>query len=755
MLTARSAYAALAAKQLLRPAGASPVSDGHVRRFGTAPPSRPKELHPKWADLAKKQLKGKNPEDLIWRTPEGISIKPVYTRSDSEAVADELPGVFPFTRGPYPTMYTYRPWTIRQYAGFSTVEESNKFYKDNIKAGQQGLSVAFDLPTHRGYDSDNPRVHGDVGMAGVAIDTVEDTRLLFDGIPLEKMSVSMTMNGAVIPILAMFIVTGQEQGVPLEKLTGTIQNDILKEFMVRNTYIFPPEPSMHAIADIFAYTSKHMPKFNSISISGYHLQEAGADAILELAYTIANGLEYCRTGLKAGLSIDEFAPRLSFFWGIGMNFYMEIAKLRAARKLWATLIKEKFQPKNSKSLLLRTHCQTSGWSLTEQDPYNNVIRTVIEAMAAVFGGTQSLHTNSFDEALGLPTIKSARIARNTQIIIQEESGIPKVADPWGGSHMMESLTTDVHNAALEFISEIEAMGGMARAVAEGIPKLRIEECAARRQARIDSGSEVIVGVNKYRLEKEESVDVLAIDNTAVRNKQIEKLKRVRETRDSEAAKKCLSAIEECARTRHGNLLALAVEAARARCSVGEITDAMKAVFGEHKASTRMVSGAYRSEFGEHQEITSALNRVVEFKKQEGRNPRLLVAKMGQDGHDRGAKVIATGFADLGFDVDIGPLFQTPLEVAQQAVDADVHCVGISTLAAGHKTLVPELIKELRNLNRPDILVICGGVIPPQDYEFLYEEGVCCIFGPGTRIPQAAVEVIDNIERSLEKNQQTI
>ncbi|KAJ8275405.1 hypothetical protein COCON_G00100300 [Conger conger] len=755
MLSARSAYAASAAKQLLRPAGASPVSDRHLRRLWTAPPSRQKELHPTWAELAKKQLKGKNPEELIWHTPEGISIKPVYTRCDSETVPDELPGVFPFTRGPYPTMYTYRPWTIRQYAGFSTVEESNKFYRDNIKAGQQGLSVAFDLATHRGYDSDNPRVHGDVGMAGVAIDTVEDTRLLFDGIPLEKMSVSMTMNGAVIPILAMFIVTGEEQGVPLHQLTGTIQNDILKEFMVRNTYIFPPEPSMHAIADIFAYTSKHMPKFNSISISGYHIQEAGADAILELAYTIANGLEYCRTGLKAGLSIDEFAPRLSFFWGIGMNFYMEIAKLRAARRLWASLIQEKFQPKNPKSLLLRTHCQTSGWSLTEQDPYNNVIRTVIEAMAAVFGGTQSLHTNSFDEALGLPTIKSARIARNTQIIVQEESGIPKVADPWGGSHMMESLTSDVYNAALKFITEIEEMGGMARAVAEGIPKLRIEECAARRQARIDSGSEVIVGVNKYRLDKEESVEVLAIDNTAVRNKQIEKLKRVRETRDSERAQSCLLAIEECARTRSGNLLGLAVEAARARCSVGEITDAMKGVFGEHKASTRMVSGAYRSEFGEHQEISSALQRVAQFKKQEGRNPRLLVAKMGQDGHDRGAKVIATGFADLGFDVDIGPLFQTPLEVAQQAVDADVHCVGVSTLAAGHKTLVPELIRELHSLQRPDILVICGGVIPPQDYEFLYEKGVCSIFGPGTRIPQAAVEVIDNIERSLEKGQQTL
>ncbi|KAK3516618.1 hypothetical protein QTP70_022041 [Hemibagrus guttatus] len=759
MLTAGKVCASLAAKRLLAVSGSAPTvldQPCRSRLFHTSRSHKGDvELHEAWASLAKKQLKGKNPEDLIWHTPEGISIKPVYTQADTATVPDELPGVFPYSRGPYPTMYTYRPWTIRQYAGFSTVEESNRFYRDNIKAGQQGLSVAFDLPTHRGYDSDNPRVHGDVGMAGVAIDTVEDMKMLFDGIPLEKMSVSMTMNGAVIPILAMFIVTGEEQGVDKAKLTGTIQNDILKEFMVRNTYIFPPEPSMHAIADIFAYTSKNMPKFNSISISGYHLQEAGADAVLELAYTIANGLEYCRTGLKAGLTIDEFAPRLSFFWGIGMNFYMEIAKMRAARRLWATLIKENFQPKNSKSLLLRTHCQTSGWSLTEQDPYNNVIRTVIEAMAAVFGGTQSLHTNSFDEALGLPTVKSARIARNTQIIIQEESGIPKVADPWGGSYMMETLTNDVYNAALKFINEIEEMGGMARAVAEGIPKLRIEECAARRQARIDSGSEVIVGVNKYRLESEETVEVLAIDNTVVRQKQIEKLQKVRESRDGEAAKRCLAAIKQCAQTRDGNLLQLAVEAASARCSVGEITDAMKAVFGEHKASTRMVSGAYRSEFGEHEEITRTHSRVVQFKKHEGRNPRLLVAKMGQDGHDRGAKVIATGFADLGFDVDIGPLFQTPREVAQQAVDADVHCVGVSTLAAGHKTLVPELIKQLRSLNRPDILVICGGVIPPQDYEFLYESGVCCIFGPGTRIPQAAVEVIDSIEKNLEKNRQAM
>uniref|UniRef100_A0A8C2R607 Methylmalonyl-CoA mutase, mitochondrial n=1 Tax=Capra hircus TaxID=9925 RepID=A0A8C2R607_CAPHI len=647
-------------------------------------------LHPEWAALAKKQLKGKNPEELIWHTPEGISIKPLYSSRDTKDFPEELPGMKPFTRGPYPTMYTFRPWTIRQYAGFSTVEESNKFYKDNIKAGQQGLSVAFDLATHRGYDSDNPRVRGDVGMAGVAIDTVEDTKILFDGIPLEKMSVSMTMNGAVIPVLATFIVTGEEQGVPKEKLTGTIQNDILKEFMVRNTYIFPPEPSMKIIADIFQYTAKHMPKFNSISISGYHM--------------------------------------LSFFWGIGMNFYMEIAKMRAGRRLWAHLIEKMFQPKNSKSLLLRAHCQTSGWSLTEQDPYNNIIRTTVEAMAAVFGGTQSLHTNSFDEALGLPTVKSARIARNTQIIIQEESGIPKVADPWGGSYMMESLTNDIYDAALKV----------------NLVVIYVKQC-----------SEVIVGVNKYQLEKEESVDVLAIDNTSVRNKQIEKLKKVKSTRDQALAERCLDALTACAASGDGNILALAVDATRARCTVGEITDAMKKVFGEHKANDRMVSGAYRQEFGESKEIAFAIKRVEKFMEREGRRPRLLVAKMGQDGHDRGAKVIATGFADLGFDVDIGPLFQTPREVAQQAVDADVHSVGVSTLAAGHKTLVPELIKELNALGRPDILVMCGGVIPPQDYEFLFEVGVSNVFGPGTRIPKAAVQVLDDIEKCLEKKQQSI
>uniref|UniRef100_A0A8C3U6D9 Methylmalonyl-CoA mutase, mitochondrial n=1 Tax=Catharus ustulatus TaxID=91951 RepID=A0A8C3U6D9_CATUS len=674
-------------------------------------------LHPEWAALAQKQLKGKNPKDLIWHTPEGIDIKPLYSKRDTEDFPEELPGVKPFTRGPYPTMYTYRPWTIRQYAGFSTVEESNRFYKDNIKAGQQGLSVAFDLATHRGYDSDNPRVRGDVGMAGVAIDTVEDTKILFDGIPLEKMSVSMTMNGAVIPVLATFIVTGEEQGVPQAKLTGTIQNDILKEFMVRNTYIFPPEPSMRIIADIFQYTSKVFTR-QELMLSWNWL-------------TIADGLEYCRTGLKAGLTIDEFAPRLSFFWGIGMNFYMEIAKLRAGRRLWAHLIEKMFKPKNSKSLLLRAHCQTSG-SLQQRHPHHN------RAMAAVFGGTQSLHTNSFDEALGLPTVKSARIARNTQIIIQEESGIPKVADPWGGSYLMESLTNDVYEAALKLIEEIEEMGGMAKAVAEGIPKLRIEECAARRQARIDSGSEVIVGVNKHQLEKEETVEVLAIDNSAVRAKQIEKINKVKASRDQAAAQQSLAALTQCAATGEGNLLALAVEAARARCTVGEITDAMKKVFGEHKASDRMVSGAYRQEFGESDEILHAIKRVNKFMDREGR-----------------AKVIATGFADIGFDVDIGPLFQTPREVAQQAVDADVHCVGVSTLAAGHKTLVPELIKELNALGRPDILVMCGGVIPPQDYDFLYEAGVANVFGPGTRIPKAAVQVLDDIEKCLEKRQQSM
>ncbi|KAF8793805.1 Methylmalonyl-CoA mutase like protein [Argiope bruennichi] len=676
-----------------------------------------------WVKMARKVLKGKDPmEVLAWHTAEGITMKPLYSKGDTKDVPDELPGIFPYTRGPYPTMYSQRPWTIRQYAGFSTVEESNAFYKENIRMGQQGLSVAFDLATHCGYDSDNERVLGDVGMAGVAVDSVEDMKALFDGIPLDKISVSMTMNGAVIPVLAMFIVAGEEQGVKKEQLAGTIQNDILKEFMVRNTYIYPPDHSMRIIGDIFEYVSQNLPKFNSISISGYHIQEAGANATLELAFTIADGLEYARTGLKAGLSIDDFAPRLSFFWGIGMNFYMEIAKMRAARRLWAHLIKEKFNPKDNKSLMLRTHCQTSGWSLTEQDPYNNIIRTTVEAMAAVFGGTQSLHTNAFDEALALPTKFSARIARNTQIILQEETGIPHIIDPWGGSYMMESLTNEVYNEALKIIEEVEAMGGMAKAVVSGMPKLRIEECAAKRQARIDSGKEVIVGVNKYQKDKEDPIDVLVIDNTKVCALQIEKLRKIKATRDTEKCQQSLAAITECAKTGSGNLLGLAVDAARARATVGEITQAMEAAFLE----------------------------------EEGRRPRVLVAKMGQDGHDRGAKVIATGFADLGFDIDIGPLFRTPDEVAQQAVDADVHAVGVSSLAAAHKTLVPQLAAALKKLNREDILIFVGGVIPPQDYDFLYKAGAAAIFGPGTKIPACAMQVVDLITKNiLEKEKQRV
>jgi len=705
-------------------------------------------LHPEWSALAKKALKGKDPEILTWHTAEGIKIKPVYTKQD-RLDTEELPGKFPFTRGPYPTMYTQRPWTIRQYAGFSTVEESNRFYRDNIAAGQQGLSVAFDLATHRGYDSDNPRVVGDVGMAGVAIDSVEDMKILFDGIPLAKISTSMTMNGAVLPVLAMFIVAGEEQGAKQSDLAGTIQNDILKEFMVRNTYIYPPAKSMKIIADIFSYTSQHMPKYNSISISGYHMQEAGADAILELAFTLADGLEYCRTGVKAGLDIDNFAPRLSFFWGIGMNFYMEIAKMRAARRLWADLIKKNFSPNKEKSLLLRAHSQTSGWSLTEQDPYNNIIRTTIEAMASVFGGTQSLHTNSFDEALGLPTIKSARIARNTQIILQEESGIPHVADPWGGSYLMESLTNDVYDAAMEVIEETEKMGGMAEAVATGWPKLKIEECAAKRQARIDSGAETIVGVNKYKLAEEEMVDVLSIDNASVLQSQLKRINATRENRNPSAASACLEALTKSAETGEGNLLALAIEAARARCTVGEISGALEKVWGRHVAQDRLVSGAYKTEYGGSSEIDVIMQRIEKFAQKEGRRPRILVAKVGQDGHDRGGKVIATGFADMGFDVDVGPLFATPREAAQQAVDADVHVVGVSSLAAGHKTLIPELIKELQSMGRPDVIVVAGGVIPPQDYDFLYEHGCSAIFGPGTTIPNAAAGVLDVLEKVID------
>lgn len=718
-----------------------------TRKCSTVP------LDPAWTEAARKQLKGKDPNSLVRNTAEGIRIKPLYTKADlpdgvntiyniHPEQGEELPGVYPYTRGPYPTMYSNKPWTIRQYAGFSTVEESNKFYKANIKAGQQGLSVAFDLATHRGYDSDDVRVAGDVGMAGVAIDSVEDTKILFDGIPLDKMSVSMTMNGAVIPVLAMYIVAAEEQGVPQAKLSGTIQNDILKEFMVRNTYIYPPDASMKLIGDIFEYTSKHMPKYNSISISGYHIQEAGATATLEMAFTIADGIEYCRTGVQAGLDIDSFAPRLSFFWGVGMNFYMEVAKFRAARRLWAHLVDEKFSPKNPKSTMLRTHSQTSGWSLTEQDPYNNIIRTTVEAMSAVFGGTQSLHTNSFDEALALPSVFSARLARNTQLILQEETGITNVIDPWAGSYMMESLTEEVYQEARKIVEEVEAMGGMAKAVASGWPKLKIEECAAKRQANIDSSSEVIVGVNKYKLEKEDEINVLSIDNTEVKEKQLARLAAIRASRDSEAVQSCLNTIEAAARSGEGNLLDLAIKAARARCTVGEITKAMEAVYGRHVASDKMVSGAYRTEYGETDEIKAVTAAIEAFSEAEGRRPRILVAKMGQDGHDRGAKVIATGFSDLGFDVDIGPLFQTPDEVAQQAVDSDVHVVGVSSLAAGHKTLVPELVRCLAEMGRPDVLIVCGGVIPPQDYQFLYDAGAAAIFGPGTRLPVAALDVVN-------------
>ncbi|KAJ3343232.1 hypothetical protein HDU93_009216 [Gonapodya sp. JEL0774] len=708
-------------------------------------PKFAKPIDPEWLQLVAKELKGKDPvQTLTWHTSEGIDVKPLYTKDDVADIPKEIPGKFPFTRGPYASMYTYRPWTVRQYAGFSTAEESNAFYRAAIAAGQQGVSVAFDLATHRGYDSDHPRVVGDVGMAGVAIDSVEDMKILFNGIPLKKMSVSMTMNGAVLPILAMFIVAGEEQGAKIAELSGTIQNDILKEFMVRNTFIYPPEPSMRIIGDIFSYTSKNMPKFNSISISGYHIQEAGANNVLELAFTIADGLEYARTGIAAGMSIDDFAPRLSFFFGIGMNFYMEIAKLRAARRLWAMLIKEQFNPKSQKSLLLRTHCQTSGWSLTEQDPYNNIIRTTVEAMSATLGGTQSLHTNALDEAVGLPTEFSARIARNTQLILQEEAFIPKVADPWGGSYFMESLTNEVYEEALKIIREVEAQGGMAKSVTSGYPKLKIEESAAKRQANIDSGAETIVGVNKYRLKSEAPMDVRVIDNTAVRQAQIEKLTRIKATRDTAKVASLLEQISESAATGKGNLLDLAVQAARVRATVGEISDAMEKVYTRHNLTTRMVQGAYLGEYGASDDISNAQAVIENFAKTQGRRPRILVAKMGQDGHDRGAKVIATGFADLGFDVDVGPLFQTPAEVARQAVDADVHVVGVSSQAAGHKTLVPQLIEELKKIGADDMVVVAGGVIPAQDYDFLYESGVSIVFGPGTRVPVAAQEVVKKI-----------
>jgi methylmalonyl-CoA mutase len=687
------------------------------------------------------------PNHLIWQTPERIPVRPLYTAADLAGVEhlDTMPGMAPFVRGPYPTMYVLKPWTVRQYAGFSTAKDSNAFYRRNLAAGQMGLSIAFDLATHRGYDSDHPRVAGDVGMAGVAIDSLLDMRTLFDGIPLDRMSVSMTMNGAVLPVLALYIVAAEEQGVKPEQLSGTIQNDILKEFMVRNTYIYPPEPSIRIIADIFAYTSRRMPKFNSISISGYHMQEAGATADLELAYTLADGLEYVRTGRKAGLDVDAFCPRLSFFWAIGMNYFMEVAKLRAARMLWAKLIKP-FEPKNPKSLSLRTHSQTSGCSLTAQDVYNNVVRTCLEAMAAAHGHTQSLHTNALDEALALPTDFSARIARNTQLFLQQETDTCTVADPWGGSYYVERLTHDLAQRAWQHLREVEELGGMTKAIQAGIPKMRIEEAAARTQARVDSGQQTVVGMNKYRPTAPERIDVLRVDNTAVREAQIASLKKLRAERDPPRVEAALNALTEAARTGTGNLLELAVDAARAMATVGEISLALETVYGRYEAPVRVVRGVYAAELGGGQAMTEAVRQRVErFAEAEGRRPRILVAKMGQDGHDRGQKVIATAFADLGFDVDVGPLFQTPAEVARQAVENDVHVVGVSTLAAGHLTLVPQLREELAKLGREDILIVVGGVIPPQDYPALYEAGAAAVFGPGTVIGEAAVTLLKELE----------
>ncbi len=685
-----------------------------------------------------------------WKTAEQIPLKSFYSAEDVNNFEhlDFPAGLPPYLRGPYATMYVQRPWTIRQYAGFSTAEESNAFYRRNLAAGQKGLSVAFDLATHRGYDSDHPRVVGDVGKAGVAIDSVEDMKILFDQIPLDKMSVSMTMNGAVLPVMAFYIVAAEEQGVQPEQLSGTIQNDILKEFMVRNTYIYPPEPSMRIIADIFAYTSRHMPRFNSISVSGYHMQEAGATADLELAYTLADGLEYVRTGLKAGLDIDDFAPRISFFWAIGMNHFMEIAKLRAARMLWAKLVKQ-FNPKNPKSLALRTHCQTSGWSLTEQDPFNNVTRTCVEALAAALGGTQSLHTNALDEAIALPTDFSARIARNTQLYLQQETNITKVVDPWGGSYYVEALTHELAHKAWALLQEVEELGGMAKAIETGLPKMRIEEAAARKQARIDSGKDVIVGVNKYKPQKADEIEILDIDNTAVRESQLRRLEQVKANRNQEAVQQALEALTQAAASGKENLLELAVAAARHRATLGEISDALEKTFGRHKAVTKSIAGVYASELSDDESFARAKALADKFEQLEGRRPRILVAKMGQDGHDRGSKVIATSFADLGFDVDIGPLFQTPAEVAKQAAENDVHLVGVSSLAAGHKTLVPQLLDELRQLGRDDIMVIVGGVIPAQDYQYLYDAGVAGVFGPGTVIAVAAQEILDKLLKGLE------
>jgi len=688
-------------------------------------------------------LKSKNTEKVNFNTAETIDLKSRYSKSDIESLEhlDFPAGKAPFLRGPYSTMYVQRPWTIRQYAGFSTAEDSNDFYKRNLKAGQKGLSVAFDLPTHRGYDSDHDRVVGDVGKAGVAIDSVEDMKLLFNEIPLNKMSVSMTMNGAVLPIMAFYIVAAQEQGVKLEDLSGTIQNDILKEFMVRNTYIYPPEDSMKIVSDIFEYTSKHMPKFNSISISGYHMQEAGATADIELAYTLANGLEYIRKGLKAGLDIDTFAPRLSFFWGIGMNHFMEIAKLRAARMLWAKIVKE-FNPKNPKSLALRTHCQTSGWSLTEQDPFNNVARTCIEATAAIFGGTQSLHTNALDEAIALPTDFSARIARNTQLYLQKETKITKTVDPWAGSYYIEKLTHEIAEKAWSHIEEVESLGGMTSAIKSGVPKLRIEEAAARKQARIDSGQDIIVGVNKFQLKTEDLLHILEVDNELVRAQQIDRLNHIKSTRDIKKVKNILENLTKAASDGSGNLLALAVEAARLRATLGEISDALEQKFGRYKAETKTFSGVYSKEIKNDVSFEKARKLADQFSKNEGRRPRIMIAKMGQDGHDRGAKVVATGYADLGFDVDIGPLFQTAEEAAKQAVENDVHILGVSSLAGGHKTLVPKVIDALKAYGRDDIMVIVGGVIPKQDYRYLFDAGTIAVFGPGTKISDTAISVLE-------------
>ena len=712
------------------------------------PSFKPADLEA-WAKAAAKSAPGGDVSALNWITPDGISVKPLYTAADLQGLkyTDTLPGFEPYLRGPQATMYAVRPWTIRQYAGFSTAEESNAFYRKALAAGGQGVSVAFDLATHRGYDSDHPRVTGDVGTAGVAIDSVEDMKILFDQIPLDKVSVSMTMNGAVLPVLAGYVVAAEEQGVAQDQLSGTIQNDILKEFMVRNTYIFPPAPSMRIIGDIIEYTAQKMPKFNSISISGYHMQEAGANQALELAFTLADGKEYVKTALAKGLDVDGFAGRLSFFWAIGMNFYLEVAKMRAARLLWCRIMKE-FEPKNPKSLMLRTHCQTSGWSLTEQDPYNNVVRTTIEAMAAVFGGTQSLHTNALDEAIALPTEFSARIARNTQLIIQEETHITNVIDPWAGSYMMEKLTQDMADAAWAIIEEVEAMGGMTKAVDSGWAKLKIEAAAAEKQARIDSGKDVIVGVNKYKLKSEDAIDSLSIDNVKVREQQVARLQSIRASRDGAKVQAALDALTEAAENNTGNLLALSIDAVRLRATVGEISDALEKSFGRHRADTQKVTGVYAAAYDSAEGWETLKTEINAFAEEQGRRPRVMISKLGQDGHDRGAKVVATAFADLGFDVDMGPLFQTPEECARQAIENDVHAVGVSTLAAGHKTLVPAIIDELRKQGADDIIVFVGGVIPRQDYDFLYEAGVKGIYGPGTPIPASAKDVLEQIRAAV-------